>query len=458
MKHDSTFAQIGNTPEQEAHCAPALRRSLSEIVAEYDAKSEAIPAAIQTFNAAETAINAAGCIGGTYGSAVFSTAPSLYERDVRIALLRSAWKHVYEGLNIEAVASAKDRKQLELKLTTPLPFTLENIAEVFGDYLLDPRFHVLKGLAECFCDLDPAYKSHSKVKIGVAGLPKRIIIQYATGWNSWGRERVKDTLNALRVYRGEARYSYRAFEDVMDEAEKYGEADFCGGIIRVFKNGNAHLIFDKAGLLDINRGLAEFYGEVLPDAPTEAEAKRPSTEVARDLQFYPTPRKVAQTVIDALHLSGGESILEPSCGDGRIMDVLADWHNDPEDHRFRKPLVVTGVEYDAARAAQARAKGHHVMVANFLQVAPEPSFDVIVMNPPFYGRHYKKHLGHAVKFLKPGGRLVCILPASAHYDHGNTIGTWRDLPVGSFAESGTNVPTGYCLYWKPKQAATSAPV
>tara|TARA_R100000935_G_C2835187_1_gene167690 strand:+ start:1632 stop:2975 length:1344 start_codon:yes stop_codon:yes gene_type:complete len=447
MNARAQFAQIGETPE---YAAPALRRSLSEIVAEYDEKAESIGAAIAAFKDAETAINTAACIGGTYGSKVFSTDPHLYEKDVQIALLRSAWKHIYEGLDIAKIASARDREQLELKLTTPLPFNLANIAEVFGAYLLDPRFHVLKGLAECFCDLDPAYKSHSRVRIGVTGLPKRIIVQYATGWNSWGRKRVEDTLNALAVYRGEPRYNYRQFEDMLDEAKRHGEADFNGGRIKTFLNGNAHLIFDKHGLLDINRALAEFYGEVLPDAPSETEARRPSTEVARDLQFYPTPRKAAKTVIDALNLTGGETILEPSCGDGQIMDLLAEWHNDPDERRYRSRLIVTGVEYDAGRAAQAKAKGHHVMTANFLQVAPDARFDAIIMNPPFYGQHYKKHLDHAIKFLRPGGRLVCILPASAYYDHGNTVGEWHDLPVGSFAESGTNIPTGYCTYYAPK--------
>ena len=150
--HNTEFPKIGETQE---HAAPAMRRSLSEIVAEYDEKAAAIPEAIAEFNQAETAINVAACIGGAYGGQVFSRSPSLYERDVRLALLRSAWKHVYDGLQIERIASAKDRKQLDLKLTNPLPFTLPNLAEVFWDYLLDPRFHVLKGLAECFCDLDP---------------------------------------------------------------------------------------------------------------------------------------------------------------------------------------------------------------------------------------------------------------------------------------------------------------
>ena len=260
MNQHTDFPRIGESSKQEAHSAPAIRLSLSDIVEEYDTKAAAITEAVAAFHAAETAIKTAACIQGTYGSDPFSSDARLYERDVRLALLRSAWKHVYNGLNIESIATAKDRKQLELKLTTPLPFTLENIAEVFGDYLLDRRFHVLKGLAECFCDLDPAYKSHSKVKIGVEGLPKRIIVSYVTGWNSWGRERVKDTLNALRLYRGEPRYTHVEFENMMDEAEKWGEADFCGGKIKVFKNENGHLIFDKQGLLDINRALGEFYG------------------------------------------------------------------------------------------------------------------------------------------------------------------------------------------------------
>ena len=63
------------------------------------------------------------------------------------------------------------------------------------------------------------------------------------------------------------------------------------------------------------------------------------------------------------------------------------------------------------------------------------------MNPPFYGKHYAKHVEHAFKFLKPGGTLTAILPATARYDHGLLEGKWDDLPVGSFSESGTNINT-----------------
>ena len=63
------------------------------------------------------------------------------------------------------------------------------------------------------------------------------------------------------------------------------------------------------------------------------------------------------------------------------------------------------------------------------------------MNPPFYGKHYAAHVEHALGFLKPSGILIAILPITARYDHGLLKGSWDDLPVGSFSESGTNINT-----------------
>ena len=115
-----------------------------------------------------------------------------------------------------------------------------------------------------------------------------------------------------------------------------------------------------------------------------------------------------------------------------------------------KGARVWGVEFDNGRAQQCREKGHKVTVGNFLEQPETPQFDAVIMNPPFAGKHYQKHIRHAMKFLKPRGELTAILPATAMYDHGfvKEIGAqWRDLPVASFAESGTNVPTGV-LKWR----------
>jgi hypothetical protein len=436
--------------------AIALQRTVGDMIAEYEEKSAALPDQIEALAAALRTMEMAASIGGGYGGTLWDRggAPSVSERTARKVLLVSAWRAIYSRLNIDRLATADDKRLWDRTIADPPELTMETAVATFGDYLIRSRFHILRGLAECFTKLDPAYKSHSKVKIGVAGLPKRVIIESCRGYHSYGWDKLRDVLNALATYRG---------QNVIDGDELRPLDQLCGGFsnragsveirgqtVKVFQNGNAHLIFDRDALLDINRGLAEFYGEVLPDCPEEAPKPRPGTDVATDLQFYWTPAAVIETVLGAVYLDDGRRdrwrgefqplrILEPSCGDGRILDAIrARGHHG------------LGIEYHAGRAAEARAKGHSVLTANFLEQPARPDFDMVIMNPPFYGRHYIKHVRHAMKFLKPGGTLVAILPATAHYDHNEIKGDWTDLPVASFHESGTNVPTGYVIIRAPR--------
>ena len=225
-----------------------------------------------------------------------------------------------------------------------------------------------------------------------------------------------------------------------------------GMTVRKFGNGNAHVIFDIDALFAINTGLAEFYGEVLPDVADDDVKHRASTAVTKDLQFYWTPPAVVAKALEFAEIYTRDQVsdrhwatrkpvrvLEPSCGDGRILDELR-----------ARGCRSLGIEVDPGRATQAKAKGHSVLCANFLEQPATPTFDRVVMNPPFYGQHYVKHVRHAIGFLKPGGVLVAILPATAHYDHDELKGEWRDLPVASFADAGTNVPTGLLRITAPR--------
>lgn len=450
----------------------ALQRSVSDMVAEYEEKDAALVGEIEAFNQATRRLEMSACVGGAYGGTVFGRgAPSIYEKDLRKILLVSAWKAIYSRLNIDRLASAKDKRKWESTFADPPPLTMDNAIATFGDYLMRARWHLLRGLAEVFSDLDPAYKSHSKVKIGVKALPKRVIISGFGGYGSYGRDKLRDIVNALAAYRGQTLMEHAEF-DAIDAAHRRGEDAHLDGRpikayrggkdvewtppdrgvwIRRFHNGNAHLFFSSVALLDINRALAEFYGEVLPDAEGEEPGKKaPSTAVAKDLQFYPTPAPVIAQVLYAAGIYGADEcsgsydrpiyrILEPSCGDGRILAAV-----------WERGHHVLGYEVHGGRAAEARAKGLPVVTANFLEQPPAPVFDRVVMNPPFYGRHYLHHVRHALKFLRPGGVLVAVLPATAWYDHGELKGDWTDLPVASFAESGTNVPTGYIVMRAPR--------
>lgn len=457
----------------------ALPTTVADLVDEYAAKAANLDIEIAAFGEAFTRLERSASVHGTFVDIVASK-PHLHSADLQKKLLKSGWKAIYNRLNIAEIASAKDKQLFERALADPPPLTFDNAKATFRDYLERPRFHILRGLAEVFATLDPAYKSHSKVRIGVKGLPKRIVM---TGWGDfsygYARDRFTDICNALAAYQGIPHFEYkemsaigemhRAGEDaVLDgrsftRTDRYGKPEVFetvnrGMTLRKFANGNVHIFFDKWTLLDINKALAEFYGEVLPDAEAEGVKPSASTAVAKDLQFYWSPPAVVAAALEHAGISPRESysygrempdyrVLEPSCGDGRILDELRE-----------RGCRALGFEYHPARAAEARAKGHSVVTANFLEQAASPEFDKVVMNPPFYGRHYVKHVRHALKFLKPGGTLVAILPATAHYDHGELNGDWRDLPVGSFAEAGTNVPTGLLRIAPPRETLTTPPL
>lgn len=440
---------------------PATLRRLSEIVEEYDQKAAAMTATIDRFNEAVAAVERGATIGGTYAGRVFSRgAPSLYERDLRRNLLESAWRHVYAGLSIDRIAPASDRDAFDMAFKDPAPFTLDNIRATFGKYLTDTRGQILRGLAECFSKLDPAFKSHERMKIGVQGLPKRIILSGVDDYgSSYGGGRLKDTINALRAFNGEPLIEWAELSALLKEAKR-GDGMLDGLTLRRFKNGNAHLFFEPETLRQINRALAEYYGEVLPDCAEAAEEARRETgrEVARDLQFYRTPAAAADALVSFAGPRDGMAILEPSCGDGAILDALrryvdrSDEYIREENRRRRISVKATGVEVHPGRAAEAEAKGYSVLCRNFLEIEPTPRFDMVLMNPPFYGKHYQKHVRHALRFLKPGGRLYAILPVTAHTDHGFTgrgWDEWRDLPAGSFSESGTNINTGIARFFAP---------
>ncbi|KRQ11893.1 SAM-dependent methyltransferase [Bradyrhizobium pachyrhizi] len=427
---------------------PALQRSLPDVVAEYDHKRAGIAAALAAFNAAGDELKMAATVGGSFGNTQIDTG-HIYDSTLETSLLKSAWRHVYDGLNIATIASAADKRRFEQAMEKPAPFTLDNIRATFGRFVADPRGNILRGLAEVFCDLDQAYKSHDKVKIGVAGLPKRIILTNVSNYGSWGRDRLQNVLNAIAAYQGKPLVTWPELSALLDDGDallttrviekprRYGEPEripvIARGVrLKRFANGNGHLHFEPDTLRDINRALAEYYGDVLPDTTDERPARpRAGTAVAKDLQYYPTPRSVVDRVLDDLHGLKGARVLEPSCGCGRFLDGLR-----------QRGAAVLGIEVDAGRAAQSRAKGHSVVLANFLETVPTGDFDRVVMNSPFYGKHYAKHVEHARKFLKPGGTLTAILPATARYDHGLfPDGRWSDLPVGSFSESGTNINT-----------------
>jgi predicted RNA methylase len=158
--------------------------------------------------------------------------------------------------------------------------------------------------------------------------------------------------------------------------------------------------------------------------------------------FY-TPPVLALSVVGRAAIRPGMQVLEPSAGGG----ALAALARGAGAH-------VTCVEIRAQAAARLRALSPAEMVheADFLTLTPRQLgfFDRVVMNPPFARRQDILHVEHALRFLRPGGRLVALVSAGIEsrsdaatvrlreriQEQGGSI---ERLPPGSFRSAGTDV-------------------
>ena len=116
-------------------------------------------------------------------------------------------------------------------------------------------------------------------------------------------------------------------------------------------------------------------------------------------QFYPTPERLARIAVDMAGIGPDDTCREPSAGMGGLADLM------PKDRTHC-------IEVSPLHCKVLESKGHNVTQADFLAWSGDP-VDRIILNPPFSEGRWQAHTQHAATMVKPGGRLVAILPASA---------------------------------------------
>ena len=407
---------------------------------------------------------------------------SIYDPDKAKANLRrsvdvAVWRGLMAmtGFNRLMDATAKEAFDLQLQGDDVPEVSEETVRATFAQLFEDADTIFKRGIATAFSKLDRRFKSHDGFKLGA-----RVVISGAFdttfGSTTYGRawDTIADIERAFAVLDG-VPPDPRALERAVDESRKGGgygpkqsEAQTRYFRIKGFMNGNAHLWFVRDDLVErVNRLLASFYGDVLPDAwetasqdPARANRSQ-STAVSTDLQFYPTPGAVAKTV--AGERLRDERVLEPSAGEGAMAAAALN----------AGAARVDCVEVDPARAATLSGRFGRdgrvsVRRANFLELVPDPVYDAVLMNPPFFGVHYMAHVRHAFEFLRPGGTLRAVLPSTVEFGETKAHVEFRkwamargaktyggefkvcDLPMGSFKESGTNVSTCILTLEKPR--------
>lgn len=178
------------------------------------------------------------------------------------------------------------------------------------------------------------------------------------------------------------------------------------------------------------------------------------THAKREFDLFETPETLIERMIDRAEIPTSTSsdpcdwprILEPSAGSGRIVQAI-------HKRSWIGPLNVFAHEIQpdlATKVSDLLYPEGRCNPGDFLAVTPNPVFDRVIMNPPFSKRQDVRHVIHAWKFLKPGGRLVAIMSAGVLFRQDRltqelreTLGdaAYERLPDGSFKESGTNVNT-----------------
>ncbi|MEO1455834.1 MAG: strawberry notch family protein, partial [Pseudomonadota bacterium] len=197
-------------------------------------------------------------------------------------------------------------------------------------------------------------------------------------------------------------------------------------------------------------------------------ASRLLTETRRSeqqirLQQFSTPLAFATMAVRAAAIRKGETVLEPSAGNGALAAFAARAGgtlllNEIDPFRQRLLRAVFGGEVTGH-------DGEHI--DELLQTPVLP--DVVVMNPPFASsvdrsrdKHIAaKHLIAAAKRLAPGGRLVAIMPPgftperdAAHWSRACGLLTPRlalTMPGQVYRKLGTSVETQLMVFDKVQE-------
>lgn len=163
--------------------------------------------------------------------------------------------------------------------------------------------------------------------------------------------------------------------------------------------------------------------------------------------FFPTPAPIVQMLIEWADIQPHQYVLEPSAGKGDIADALLELHLDGDGDSL---VHVDCVEINHSLYEILKFKNHEIAGRNIFDLAPDQSYDRVVMNPPFENYRDVMHVMYVYEFLKPGGRLVSIVGANAQNSKAAKYeefrawldevgGYFEDLPEKAFAKG--DVPT-----------------
>ena len=179
-----------------------------------------------------------------------------------------------------------------------------------------------------------------------------------------------------------------------------------------------------------------------------------------------TPRKVIDILIKKAEIFQGSFVLEPSAGNGAILEVLA-------EHKHHESMKVDAVELNDEKFRHINGKlkndllkkeflMYNAVHMDFLQYTANQTispYDRIVAAPPFKDNIDVLHIKAMYKLLAPEGIMVSLTTPywlTNNETHQVNFRKWLEdkqysitmLPDMTFVEKGKTVPTAIIKIYK----------
>lgn len=147
--------------------------------------------------------------------------------------------------------------------------------------------------------------------------------------------------------------------------------------------------------------------------------------------YFPTPANLAERVAALADLQSGHQVLDPSAGKGDLLRAaqVATRQRD----RGMEGGGPTKSKFDAIEIAHQlqpmlKEQGFALIHDDVLDPHFDPGtrYDRILINPPYEKGASIDHVLRAWEFLRPGGRMVALLPESIWYRTDNKHTAFRD--------------------------------
>jgi hypothetical protein len=191
----------------------------------------------------------------------------------------AVWRHLLGASGLGALMDRTARERFESQIEKDTPeCTLDTVCATMFTQAADAGNIFERGVVEAFGKLRRHYKTNDPFKIGLKIIMGGALLRGGY-WNHYCRadDDLFDIERAVMIVDGQQPVErHGGIVGKIGEAmrDKCDEAETAYFSVKIFRNGNLHVTFKRADLIEcINRIIARHGGAAVPDA-TEARRKR----------------------------------------------------------------------------------------------------------------------------------------------------------------------------------------